>query len=546
MHDRRSVLRLAALGMSAAMVSACSRPAPPAAGGPPRGGGTLTYATGVESEGWDPHVASTDVTGLLLRGVFDSLVVQRQDGTFAPWLARSWQVSPDGLRYSFELRDDVTFSDGTPFDAEAVRLNFDRIVAPETASRRAAGLLGPYAGTEVLGPHSLVVHFERPHSSFLSAASTTFLGFHSPRTVHEHPDDLASGGPFTVSTGPFVFSAVQAGRRATFRRREDYWWGPETAAHQGPAYLDQLVVEIVTEDSSRTGAVLSGQVDVADQIPAERLPAVRAHQTVDLVRSVSPGSPYTFFPNTEHPPFDELEVRRAVQAAIDVDAVTRGVFLGEYERAWSPLTPATPGYDPSLESSWPHDPVLAGKLLDRAGFTGRDAQGYRTRGGKRLSVEMPYVQSFVSAKNQTVNIGVQDELRRVGVELVLVPLDSAASMRRTRTGEYGMFAFSWGGGDSGALRNLFHSAKQFADGGANGGRVHDPVLDRWLDEIDATTDLGRIAELQRLVQRRVVEQAYAVPIYVSPRDSAVSRRVGGLTFDVHSWPNFYDTWVSDD
>ncbi|KAA5835112.1 ABC transporter substrate-binding protein [Saccharopolyspora hirsuta] len=545
MHDRRSVLRLAALGMSAAVVSACSRPAPIAAGGPPRRGGTLTYAAAVDSESWDPHVASTDVTGLILRGVFDSLVVQREDGTFAPWLARSWQVSPDGRRYTFELREDVTFSDGTPFDAEAVRLNFDRITAPETASRRAAGLIGPYAGTEVLGRHSVAVHFERPYSSFLGAASTTFLGFHSPRMLQEHPDDLASGGPFTVSTGPFTFSALRAGQRATFRRRDDYRWGPETAAHRGPAYLEQLVVEIVTEDSSRTGAVLSGQVDVADQVPAERLPAVRAHQTVELVRSIAPGSPYAFYLNTERPPFDELGVRRAVQAAIDVEAVTRGVFLGEYQRAWSPLTPATPGYDPGVESSWRYDPVLAGKLLDEAGFTGRDEQGYRTRNGQRLSAEMPFVQSFVSTKNQTVNIGVQDELRRVGVELVLVPLDSAASMRRTRTGDYGMFAFSWGGGDLGALRNLFHTDKQFADGGANGGRVHDPVLDGWLDQIDATSDRARIAELQRLVQRRVVEQAYTVPIYVAPRDTAVSQRVGGLTFDAHSWPNFYDTWVSD-
>ncbi|WP_433872772.1 ABC transporter substrate-binding protein [Saccharopolyspora sp. CA-218241] len=505
----------------------------------------MTFASAVDSESWDPHVASTDVTGLLLRGVFDSLVAQRPDGSAAPWLARSWQVSPDGRTYTFRLRDDVTFSDGTPFDAEAVRLNFDRIVAPETASRRAAGLLGPYEGTEVLGEHAVAVHFRSPYSAFLNAASSTFLGFHSPRALREHPDDLASGGRYAVGTGPFTFTEVRAGQRAVFRRREDYRWAPETAAHRGPAHLDRLVFEIVTEDSSRTGAVLSGQVDVADQIPAERLGAIRAHQTLRVVRAVTPGSPYSFHLNTRRPPFDDVAVRRAVRCAIDVGAVANGVFLGEYPRAWSPLTPGTPGYAPALERSWPHDPAQARRLLDEAGFTGRDEQGYRTRDGRRLSVELPYVQSFVSTKNRTVNIGVQDQLRRVGVELVLAPLDSAASMGRTRTGDYDVFAFSWGGADGGPLRTLFHSGEQFPDGGANGSRVRDPLLDEWLDLRQATTDPVRIAEYQRRVQHRVVEQAYAVPVYVPLRDTAVGHRVRGLTFDAHSWPNFYDTWVSE-
>lgn len=548
MYDRRRFLRLTAAGTAAAALpwaglAACAGPADDTASSKPHSGGTLTYAAAVNPDSWDPHVSPADEVGLLLRPVFDSLVARLPGGGFTPWLAKSWTVSGDALAYTFHLRQDVTFSDGTRFDAAAVQANFDHIADPRTASRYAAVLLGPYAGTEVVDEFTAVVHLKSPYSSLLASASTTYLGFHSPTSLREHAGDLGSGGRYTVTTGPFVFTAAVPNQQATFRRRPDYAWAPATAAHQGPVYLDGVVVNILTEDATRVGAVLSGQVDVADQVPPQRLPSLRAQQDVRIARDLAPGAPYSLYLNTQRAPLDDVDARRAVRAAIDVATITKGVFGGEYPRAWSPLSPPTTAYDPSLEGSWGYDPDTANRLLDALGYTGRDASGYRTKDGRRFTIQEPYVQTFASAGNQALAVAVQDGLKHVGIELQLLPMDSASSMERTSTGDYDVFSFSWSSADPALLRNLFDSGEQFADGGANGSRVHDPQIDAWLAAAQATTDQHEMVQLYQNVQRRVVDQVYSVPFYLPVRETAVRSRVGGFGFDASGWPALHDVWV---
>lgn len=551
--NRRSVLRisaaaLVALALPSAFLTACSSASSSesvSADSTPHSGGTLSYVSGTNPDSWDPHATSTNVTGLLLRPIFDSLVSQNEDGSFSPWLATSWSTSPDQLTYTFELRDDVTFSDGTRFDAAAVKANFDHIVAPETLSKRASSLLGPYVSTDVLSDFTVAVKLSRPYSSFLNSASTTFLGFHSPKSLLEHGGDLAAGGSSTVSTGPFVFTSNIQGQKAVFDKRPDYAWAPQNRNHSGAAYLDHIEITILNESSSRAGAIGSGQVDIADQIPADKVDTLSKQDSIKVAQNETPGAPYSFYLNTERAPFDNVDARRAVQYAIDPGAITEGVFRGNYDRAWSPLTPATLTYDTSLAGTWKPNQDKANELLDQLGYTTRDSAGYRTKDGERLSVEMPYVQTFVSADNLTINSAVQDQLKQVGIELVLLPMDSASSIGRTREGNYDVFSFASGNADPAVLRNLYYSGNQFVDGGANAGRVHDESIDKWLDEAQATQDRARIEELYHQVQQRVINQAYAIPIYVSTVTTAAQSHVEDLEFDVQVWPNFYDIWLNE-
>lgn len=546
MQSRRTFLRgplaattVAFLGPAA--LTACSDSAPPSARS---GGGTLRYGAAAEPDSWDPHAASTAVTGRLLRPVLESLVSVAADGTVRPWLADRWKVTSDGLTYTFTLRSGVTFSDGTAFDAAAVKANFDHIVAPKTASKRAAGLLGPYKETEVVDTHTVAVHLKVPHSSFLQAAGSTFLGFHSPVALRDHAADLSSGGKYIVGTGPFTFASVTPGQQAEFRRRADYAWAPPTAAHQGKARLESMVVLLLKEDAARVGAITSGQVDVAEQMPANRLAGLRGSSGLALTRKAMPGVPYTYYLNTTRAPFDDIRARQAVRHAIDLAGIVKGLFQGEYQRAWGPLAPTTPGYDSTLTKAWTYSTAQAGRLLDELGYTGRDSAGYRTKDGKRFTVEQPYVKTFVSAQNHTFDVGVQDALKQVGIELKLVPLDSASSIRRTREGDYDIFAFGWQGSDPSVLQTLYASGQQFADGGANGSRVHDDQLDAWLDQAEATTSADRRAELYRKVQRRIVEQAYSVPAYIATMDVARRDRVTGLRLDVDTNPDFHGIGVA--
>ena len=210
---RRRLLPLTALAAAAALaLSACSASS---GSGPASGDANGEIVWGVDgsllSAGkMDPQTSQLDVTAMVQRAVLDSLVFQKADGSFVPWLARKWEVSADGTAYTFHLRDDVTFTDGEKFDAAAVKANFDRIVDPATKSAQAASMLGGelYKGTEVVDPTTVTVTFSQPYAPFLQAASTAQLGFYAPKVLAAHSADLAAGGKdITVGTGPFQISS---------------------------------------------------------------------------------------------------------------------------------------------------------------------------------------------------------------------------------------------------------------------------------------------------------------------------------------------------
>lgn len=524
---------------------ACSSGSPgTGSGNTPRDGGTLTFATDIEPDVFDPHVSPADIVGVLMRNVFDSLVAQDGDGRFRPWLATSWEVSEDGTAYTFRLRRDVRFTDGTPFDATAVRANLDHIVAPDTASQYAAQLIGPYQGTDILDRYTARVRLSRPHSSFLHAASTTYLGFHSPKALRENPGELNAGGRYSVGTGPFTFASRVQGQRLEFRRNADYAW-PTAGSRATRPHLDRLAVTFLPENATRVGAVTSGQADIADFLPTRQVPTLQQHPALQVVSHASPGVVYSYYLNTQRAPLDRREVRLALRYAVDTGAITRAVSGGQYERAWSPLSPSTPGYDASLEESWGHDPERAAHLLDEAGWTGRDGEGYRTRDGRRLALTLLYVPQYTKAERRTYDTAVQDALRKVGVRVELVPMDPGRYTPRRDRGDYHVIAFAWGGSDPGLLRTVFHSDSQLADGGANGCRLRDAQVDGWLDEALRTQDRRTRAALYGRVQRRVIEEGYALPAFVGTRYLAVRKRARGVSFDASAWPLFHDAWVSD-
>lgn len=544
---RRTFLALSggvALGVAAPVLAGCSGAPAPFTGGPPRPGGTLRFAVATQSDSWDPHTAATDITSVLLRPVFDSLVHYSADGSFQPWLATAWTISPDRLTYTFRLREDVTFADGEPFDAAAVRDNLLHIADPATKSHFPKALLGPLASVEVPDALTAVIRMSEPYSSLLPALSTTYLGFHSPRALRDHRAELASGRHL-VGTGPFTLRSLVPNQEAVFERRTGYRWAPEGAVNRGDAHLDGYRVSFLPEDQTRVGAVTSGQVDVADQVPSARLSTLRKRARLRIDANAVPGSPYTYYLNVSRPPFDDVLVRRAVQAGIDLEAIVRGVFRGEYRRAWSVLSPGTRGYATELENTWGYDPGAAARLLDETGHTGRDDEGYRTKDGVRLRAEFPFAADYTTADRRTFDVAFQDSLRKLGIEVVLVAVEPAEFARRVIAGEYDVKSVAWSSTDPALLRELFHSRRFLAEGGSNQGRVADPLVDAWLDGARVAIDPREQGVLYGNVQRRVVEQAYAVPAYTAPRAVALGDRVRGVRYEVSGTPSLVDVWLAD-
>lgn len=529
---RRLLLAAAALSVAALALSSCT------AGPASDDGGEVVWAIeGANlSEGhMDPQTSQLDVSAMVQRAVLDSLVFQEADGSFSPWLATDWEISDDATEYTFHLRDDVTFHDGEPFDAEAVKANFDRIVDPETASAQAASMLGAdfYAGTEVVDDRTVTVSFTQPYAPFLQAASTAQLGFYSPAVLESSADELKAGGPgITVGTGAFELTDYTPKQEIVYTRNDDYAWGPHG---EGAPKVETLRVEILPEASVRVGVVESGEADLASQLPPNLAAELPDSLTVDSIEY--PGLPYSLFLNEKHGVFADERVREAFSRAIDIDAAVEEIYFGKFPRAWSILGSTTPGYDASLEGTWPFDQDEANRLLDEAGWTTRDADGIRTKDGARLSARWiawtPVPDDRVALAN-----AIQSDLKAVGFDLVREVLEPGAYNEQYGPKTFDVTDWGFSGADPDLLRSHLHT-----DGFQNASQVSDPEIDALLEGAIATTDTDARAELYAQLQQWNAQHVAIVPLYSPALITAVGDTVSGLAYDIYGRPLFYGVTV---
>jgi peptide/nickel transport system substrate-binding protein len=186
---------------------------------------SITYGLTLSPSGFDPHINQSAEIGIVLRQVYDTLVYRDPTtNEIVPGLATGWSVSDDSLTYTFTLRSDVSFHDGTPFNAQAVAANLDRIASPNTRSQKALFLLGPYAGYEVVDEYTIRIRLTEPYSPLLDSLAQFYLGIASPTALAEH--SLSRYQFHQVGTGPFAFIEYIPEDRIVLRRNPAYAWGP--------------------------------------------------------------------------------------------------------------------------------------------------------------------------------------------------------------------------------------------------------------------------------------------------------------------------------
>ena len=506
----------------------------------PVSGGKLTYATVQEPNCLDPGFDPSTVTGVIDRNIFDSLVSQTPEGEFRPWLAESWEISEDGTVYSFTLRSDVTFHDGTPFDGTAVKATFDHAVDPQTKSLYAASLLSSYQETRVLDPTRIEVVLTRPDATFLQSLSSPFLGIQSPASLERSAEELCTE---PVGSGAFRFVSWTKNSELVLERNPGYQWGPAAAGHRGPAYLDGLTFRFISDDTARFGALTSGQVDVISNVPPANVRALEADRSLQYLRADSPGLVFSLILNTKREPLSDERVRRALLRSINIDELVESVYFGEYQRAWSLLSPTTIGYDPSLEGSWPYDPALANRLLDEAGWTGRDGDGYRTKDGRRLTVVWRTGAQLDRDSRNVLAQGIQADAKEVGIDLQYVTEDVGTFGQHVFAGDLDIWGGSYARPDGDILRFAFGSDQSLTTGGGNLFGFSDPELDALLNEAATTTDPAVRAANYAEVQQYAIEHALGVPLTVGANLVGAAARVQGLRFEQSSSLAFYDAWL---
>ncbi|REJ13256.1 MAG: ABC transporter substrate-binding protein [Paenibacillaceae bacterium] len=497
-------------------------------------GGELTYALATSPDSLDPHRSGLAVAVRVIRTIHDSLIVQDENGEVKPWLATSWEISEDGLTYTFKLREDVKFHDGTPFNAEAVKYNFDRILDPETKAKNSVALLRPYESSEVVDVYTIRVRLFEPSSAFLGNLSQALLGIVSPTAAEKYGEDLVRN---PVGTGPFKFVSWSENASITVERNEDYHWAPETVKNAGAPYLDRITFHIIPEEATRIGSVQGGQVLAAETVPPQNIPALEHDAKIQIFKTRTNGLPYTLFINQTREPWNELKARQALLYGVDVDAIIKSLYLGTYERAWSPLAPGMLGYNKALENSFSYDPARAAALLDELGWK-PGADGIREKDGKKLALHYVEVTPNREKRNDIAAM-IQQQLKQIGIA-VEVEITKDYSSVVFQNGNYDLYGNSQVNSDPEALRSFYHSSSASVAGKQSLSGLKDPVVDRLLDEGNVETDTEKRIKIYERVQQEIMDRAAIIPIYVFPYTVAASRSVSGLTFDYLGYPIFND------
>lgn len=479
-----------------------------------RYGGELVYATDREPTCLDPHNSGDMPQTYIARQYLDSLVSMQEDGTVVPWLAQSWEISADGLTYDFTLKDDVEFTDGEPFDAEAVVANFEQIMDPATQSSTALLYLTPYFDSaEAVSEHVVRVQLKRPYSPLLTVLSQAFFGMESPRAMARGLEENCLS---PVGTGPFIVQEWKRNREVVMVRNENYNSAPADAEHQGPAYVEKLTWRFLKDNTARFGALQSGRVHAIFNLPPESVPAAQADQKITTDDFVHAGVPFSLDLNTTSPALSDVRVRRALAHAADAEGIVRSAYAGVFPYEGNSISSGTPAYDSAFHQPYAYDEEKAGALLDAAGWTGRDEEGYRTKDGRTLELRLPFNSDpgETPPADLTIFQNFQAMQKRVGVKIELLPSDAATmtAVKRDPT-QYDIQGRYWNSPTPNVMYIKYSQETLELGNGQNVSLASNEELDELLLEAAATTDAQEQADLYSSAQEIVTSEAWHIPLY---------------------------------
>ena len=501
----------------------------------PGGSITVTYKDDVAT--LDPAIGYDWQNWSMIKSLFDGLMdYVPGTTTLRPGLAESYEMSQDGLTYTFRLRPGVKFHNGREMTAEDVKYSLDRVTNPATTSPGAGFFAsiagfdaagdGGLSGVEVVDPQTVKITLSRPDATFLHVMALNFAS-----VVPKEAVDAAAGdfGKQPVGTGAFRLAEWTLGQKLVFEKNADYW-------RAGVPYLDSIVFEVGQEPVVALLRLQSGEVDVpGDGIPPAKFTEVMA-DPAQAAQVVVGGQLHTGYItlNVTIPPLDNVDVRKAINMAINKDRIIQ-IINNRAVPATQPLPPSMPGYTEGY-AGYPHDVEGARALLAGAGFP----DGFETE---------LYVMN--TDPNPRIAQAIQQDLAAIGVK---VTLQSLAQANVIEAGGAGTAPMIWSGGmawiadfpDPSNFYGPILGCAGAGEGGWNWSKFCDPALDAKATKADSMADPAMMAERMALwseVYMGVMEQAPWVPVFNEERYTMKSARMGGedaLFVDPVSIPVNYD------
>ncbi len=483
---------------------------------------------------FDPRITQSRNEMQVIWQVFDTLIAADGNGDLHPGLATEWDVSEDFASIRMTLREGVTFHDGTPFNAEAVKFTFDTISDPATGSQGAIDYLGPYDRTEVISDTELVVHWERPYPPMLTALSEAYLAPVSPTAVQEMGNSGFAQMP--VGTGPFRFVEWEMGEQVILERFEDYDWAPEFYDNEGPSRVERIVHRFIENAGTRVAALESGEVNIIERTPPLDMRRLSGDDAFETVSATVSGLPFSMMFNTSQWPLDDVNVRKAVIQSVDRARLTENLFFGFADPAFGVLSKVTPNYWEGVEDYYPYDPEAAAELLRSSGWEMGD-DGVWEKDGEDLSIH------YLSMLEPETGVALQAALRDKGILLEVDNVTKARQDELVMANEFDMGAIQWVSNDPSVLYIPFHSSNIPGPGQFkfNWMHVDSEKLDGLLEEVTAATSPDERDAIYGEIQKFIMDEALFWAIRDQIQTIAHSSELDGLSFAPGRWQvRFYD------
>lgn len=445
----------------------------------------LVVAQGTDVEDLDPHLIASTPAAIITEHIFDTLVTLDEDFNIVPRLAEDWTISDDGLEYTFELRDDVVFTDGTPFNAEVVKYNIERLLDPDTPV-----LLRSYIdmaeSAEVIDEYTVKINLKYPHAPFLSRLTAASNAMVSPEAVEEYGDDFSRN---PVGSGAFKLAEWVPGTELVLERNPDYW-GEEPG-------FETITFVPVPEDGTRMAMLEAGDVDIIVRVPPLDADRLDAEEHIEVINAPSTRAIYAGL-NVTFEPLSDPRVRQALNYAVDKEEITEAILHDAGRPLDSPLLPEM--FPHRQVGPYEFDPDKARELLAEAGYEDGFEMTFHHPEGRYLM-------------DRRIAEAIQGYLADVGIDVEMETMEWAAYLEFIRKPieetESNMYLLGWGpwilDGDQ-MLYPMFLS-DQAPPAGSNYGFYDNPEVDEALIQGTSTTDEEERIEAYGKAQEIIWEEA---------------------------------------
>jgi peptide/nickel transport system substrate-binding protein len=499
---RRDLLRWGAAASVGAGVLSAADPAPASAA--PGAAGTIRVALESDPPNMDPHRSTAAVDRQVFQNLYDKLVDTDEHLRIVPMLATSWSISPDGKTYTFKLQPGVKFHDGTPFNAQAAKYNFDRMRDPKFPSARRSEL-GPVVEAEAVDAYTLRIILEKAYSPIMYVLTDRAGMMVSPTAAQKEGLNFAL---HPVGTGPFRFVEKVPQDHLTLERNPDYW-------AKGLPYLSRITYRTIVDDNARVASLKSGDTDIINAPPLPQIPSLKkeAAQSGARFRVIEKG-PFSWqgiWLNVTKPPFDNKLLRQALSASIDRNAIANVVLQGAADPLYSFFPNGTPAYDPSWKIP-PRDITLAKEKLQAAGH----ANGFSFT---LLSLPGQTAQSIAQAvQSMAADAGIQAKIQLIEFGTFLSVLDRL---------QYEAGLLGWSGRPDPDF-DIYPFVTKSGIGSFNESGYDNPKVDELLDAARLLLDMGQRRRAYSEATKILADDMPYCWLYCPKEYKLVSPRVRGF------------------